>query len=319
MRQLTLSLCGVLLAAAAGVPAGIASEKKLKDPVVFQRAELYEATGKTVAAGNIWVMEGDGSGLRQLTKGKKYKEHASVYADQEHVLYAEFSAEGISPSLGIYSTLFQRDAEAKLIKHNIYTGKREVIAEKAGCALHHASLSPVDDLIAFHHECGKNLAQQVGLGPGSYHVTLRATNGVRTRDGIIVMHEKNLGISPREVSLVYIKGHGPGSTARLLTGDEVLNRRAAISPDEKWLAWQTNIGGGEDEIYLAKIDGSEARNITKAKGNDGHPWFSRDGKWIVFESDRSGQWDIWRIHVETGKQEQLTRGGKKYVSTRARM
>ena len=308
MRLARFSLCSVLLIAVAGLPAGIASEKKLKDPVVLQRAELDEKTGKHVAAGNIWVMEADGSGLRQLTQGKKYKEHASVYADQEHVLYAEFSAKG-----------FQRDAEAKLIKHNIYTGKREVVAEKAGCALHHASLSPIDDLLAFHHECGENLSQQVGLGQESYQVTLRATNGVRMRDGIIVMHEKNLGVSPREVSLVHIKGHGPGSTARLPTGDKVLHRRAAISPDEKWLAWQTNIGGGEDEIYLAKIDGSEARNITKAKGNDGHPWFSRDGKWIVFESDRGGQWDIWRIHIESGKQEQLTDGGKKYVSTRARM
>ena len=308
MRLARFSLCSVLLIAVAGLPAGFASEKKLKNPVVLQRAELHETTGKTVAAGNIWVMEADGSGLRQLTQGKKYKEHASVYVDQEHVLYAEFSAEG-----------FQRDAEAKLIKHNIYTGKREVVAEKAGCALHHASLSPIDDLIAFHHECGENLSQQVGLGQESYQVTLRATNGVRTRDGIIVMHEKNLGVSPREVSLVYVKGHGPGSTARVLTGDKVLHRRAAISPDEKRLAWQTNTGGGEDEIYLAKIDGSEARNLTKAKGNDGHPWFSRDGKWIVFESDRGGQWDIWRIQIESRKQEQLTDGGKKYVSTRARM
>lgn len=308
MTVARFSLCSLLLIAAAGAPAGLAAEKKYHDPVVFQRSELNEKTGQTIVTGNIWIMEADGSGLRQLTEGKKYKEHASFYSDQEHVLYAEFSVED-----------FQPDTEAKLFKHNIYTGKREVIAEEAGCALHHASLSPIDDLIAFHHECGKKLSQQVGLGPGSYYVTLRATNGVRTRDGIIAMHEKNLGVSPRKVSLTYFQGHGPGSTARLLTDDAVLHRRAAISPDEEWLAWQTNIGGGEDEIYLAKIDGSEARNLTKIKGNDGHPWFSRDGKWIVFESDRSGQWDIWRIHLESGKQEQLTNGGKKYVSTRARM
>ena len=194
MRQAKLSLCSVLLISVAGLPAGFAAEKKLKDTVVFQRAELDEKTGKTVAAGNIWVMEADGSGLRQLTQGKKYKEHASVYADQEHVLYAEFSAGN-----------FQPDTEAKLIKHNIYTGKREVIAEKAGCALHHATLSPIDDLLAFHHECGKELSQQVGLGKGSYHVTLRATNGVRRRDGIIAMHEGNSGFVVGE------RGFGPAT------------------------------------------------------------------------------------------------------------
>ena len=39
--------------------------------------------------------------------------------------------------------------------------------------------------------------------------------------------------------------------------------------------------GRGDEIYLAHIDGSEARNLTKTPGNDGHPWFSRDGSFIV--------------------------------------
>ena len=89
--------------------------------------------------------------------------------------------------------------------------------------------------------------------------------------------------------------------------------------DGRWLAWQTNAAGADDEIFLARIDGSEVRNITNAQGNDGHPWFSRDGEWIIFESDRTGQWDIWRIHVKSGKQQQLTFGEKKYVSTRARM
>lgn len=282
--------------------------KRYENPIAFQRAELNEKTGEVLFAGNIWVMEADGSGLRQLTFGEKYTEHVSFYSDQEHVLYAEFPVNGLI-----------REAGAKLVKHNIYTGKREVVAEEEGCALHHATVSPIGDLIAFHRDCGKRVTQRVGLGPESYEVTMRATNGVRTRDGIIAMHEKNLGVSPRKVSLAYFKGHGRGGTALLLTGDKALHRRPAISPDGRWLAWQTNIEGGEDEIYLAELDGSEARNITKTRGNDGHPWFSRDGKWIVFESDRSGQWDIWRINLETLKQQQLTDGGKKYSSTRARM
>jgi len=77
--------------------------------------------------------------------------------------------------------------------------------------------------------------------------------------------------------------------------------------------------GGEDEIFLADIDGKNARNLTKTEGNDGHPWFSRDGKTIVFESDRTGMWEIWKIDLETGKQTQLTDGKGRYHSTRARM
>ncbi len=91
MRLVRFSLRSLLLIAVAGLPTGFAAEKKYQDPVVFQRAELNEKTGETAAAGNIWIMEADGSGLRQLTQGKKYKEHASFYSDQEHVLYAFFT------------------------------------------------------------------------------------------------------------------------------------------------------------------------------------------------------------------------------------
>ena len=78
------------------------------------------------------------------------------------------------------------------------------------------------------------------------------------------------------------------------------------------MAWQTNVEGGEDEVYLARVDGSEARNLTNAEGLDGHPWFSRDGKWIVFESDRTGTMEIWKINLETLEQHQLTFSGKAY-------
>ena len=109
-------------------------------------------------------------------------------------------------------------------------------------------------------------------------------------------------------------GHGRDAKAVFLTDDRCLHRRPAVSPDGEWLAWQTNADGGEDEIFLARPDGSEPRNITNAEGLDGHPWFSRDGKWIVFESDRTGTQEIWKIDLKTLEQRQLTFGGKRYSS-----
>jgi Tol biopolymer transport system component len=304
------SAAGVALICASSATAAnpAAKEPRYADPVIFQRAEVDESTGKTVVGGKLWIMDLDGSGLRQLTFGSTYDEHPSLYSDQQHVLYSEFDANSLD-----------RQAGARLIRVNIYSGAREVVAEAAGCALHHASLSPIDDQLMYHRDCGKRQSQWVGWGPGSYEVAMRATNGVAIPGAVIAMHEKNTGVSPREVALVRIEGQGKGTTAAFLTDDKVLHRRGAISPDGKWLAWQTNAAGPEDEIFFANIDGSDARNLTNAKGNDGHPWFSRNGKWIVFESDRSGQWEIWRIELASGKQEQLTSGGKKYVSTRARM
>jgi Tol biopolymer transport system component len=286
------------------LPAALAGETAYRNPIVFGRGDADEKL-----ASKIWVMEEDGSNLRQLTTGTTYDDHPSFYADRRHVLYSEFPVNALA-----------RDKGAKLIKLDIYTGKREVVAEAAGCALHHASLSPFNDLLAYHRDCGERWTEWVGWGPGAYEVNTVASNGVAMPDGIIFMHERFRGLrGARQVSIARMYGHGRGSKMVFLTDDRFLHRRPAISPDGKLLAWQTNAAGKEDEIFLANVDGTGARNLTDAPGNDGHPWFSRDGKTIVFESDRSGTWEIWKIDPQTRKTTQLTFGGKRYESTRPRM
>jgi len=294
---------------------------RYRNPIVFNRTHLDES-GKVTLGSKLWVMEEDGSGLRQLTDGTTYDDHPSFYADQRHVLYSEFPVNALD-----------RKAGARLVKLDIYTGQRETVLAVDGCALHHATISPIsDDLIVYHRDCGSRLSQWHGLGGESYELNTVAINGVAVaKESVIFMHEKNRGVAPRQVALARIWGHGAGSKIVFLTDDKALNRRPAISPDGKWLAWQTNAAGAGDEIFLAEIDGAKPRNLTNAAGNDGHPWFSRDGKWIVFESDRTAKGykghgceenracEIWKLNIATGKVTQLTSGAGKYASTRPRM
>jgi Tol biopolymer transport system component len=298
-----------------------------KHPIVFCREEDDPNTLKTsnvkggenisspyqvLFASKIWIMESDGSHARQLTSGTTYDDHPSLYSDLEHILYAEMPVNEFKPEAG-----------ARLIRLNIYTGERQVYAEvPPGCAVHHASLSPIGDKLVYMRECYKpyRLSQWVGWGPGSYELTNEATNGVwLPPDSVIFMDEKNRDYTPRQVSIARMYGHGRGSKIDFLTDDCCLNRRPAISPDAKLFAWQTNMKGGEDEIFVANIDGSNPHDVSNAKGNDGHPWFSRDGKWIVFESDRTGPMEIWKLNLETLQATQLTHGGKRYNSYRPRM
>ena len=281
---------------------------RYKQPIVFCREEKNLNTGQVLFASKIWIMESDGSHARQLTSGTTYDDHPSLYSDLEHILYSEIPVNEFRPAAG-----------ARLVRLNIYTGEKQVYAEVHGCALHHASLSPIGDLLVYHRDCGKRQSLWVGWGPGSYEINTVATNGVGLPDGAIFMQEKNQTYTPRQISIARLYGHGRGSKLVFLTDDCCENRRPAISPDAKLLAWQTNMKGGEDEIFLANIDGSNPRDITNAKGNDGHPWFSRDGRWIVFESDRTGIMEIWKLNLETLQATQLTHGGKQYESTRPRM
>src|SRR5215471_21679597 len=112
-------------------------------------------------------MEQDGSNLRQLTQGATYDDHPSLYSDLRHVLYSEFPVNELKVEAG-----------AKLIKLDIYSGAREIVAEVPGCALHHASIGPIGEVIAYHKDCGKDHQQWVGVGKDAYRVTTAASNGV---------------------------------------------------------------------------------------------------------------------------------------------
>jgi Tol biopolymer transport system component len=47
--------------------------------------------------------------------------------------------------------------------------------------------------------------------------------------------------------------------------------------------------------------------LTEAKGLDDGPDYSPDGKWIYFNSDRTGKMQIWRMKPDGTQQEQITK------------
>jgi Tol biopolymer transport system component len=64
---------------------------------------------------------------------------------------------------------------------------------------------------------------------------------------------------------------------------------------------------GNEEIYTVKNDGKGLRRITNSAARDIHPYFSPDGKYLLFNSTRgNGSLDIYRIKLDDLKTEQLT-------------
>ncbi|MGE5110200.1 MAG: TolB family protein [Acidobacteriaceae bacterium] len=62
----------------------------------------------------------------------------------------------------------------------------------------------------------------------------------------------------------------------------------------------------EYDIYVATIDGSNPHNITNARGYDAEATISRDGKRIVFTSERNGDLDIYTMDPDGKNVKQLT-------------
>jgi Tol biopolymer transport system component len=80
-----------------------------------------------------------------------------------------------------------------------------------------------------------------------------------------------------------------------ITCNTAYDAECAFSPDGKWIVFTSN-RTGDSELFVMRPDGSDATQLTHAKGYDGGPFFSPDGKRLVYRSDRAGN-DLLQIFV----------------------
>jgi Tol biopolymer transport system component len=82
---------------------------------------------------------------------------------------------------------------------------------------------------------------------------------------------------------------------------------AQLSPDGRRVAFGSD-RTGEQEVWLADPDGSNAVQLTKSIPGTvaSCPRWSPDGKWIVFNSDIEGQCDVYAVPAAGGKPRNVT-------------
>jgi TolB protein len=76
------------------------------------------------------------------------------------------------------------------------------------------------------------------------------------------------------------RANADGSGLQRLTSTDGYDAEATIGPNGRIIF--TSIRDGDMEIYSMNADGSDVRRLTNRPGPDGGPFFSRDGKQIVF-------------------------------------
>lgn len=67
------------------------------------------------------------------------------------------------------------------------------------------------------------------------------------------------------------------------------------SPDSRYLAFVAERGDGRFELYRIPAVGGAEERLTSSGGYDDGPEYTPDGRWIYFNSNRGGRWNIWRI------------------------
>ncbi len=85
-----------------------------------------------------------------------------------------------------------------------------------------------------------------------------------------------------------------------------LPETVAWTPDGR-IVYASRTGENWD-IWIANRDGSESKQLTADAFVDQQPAVSADGRYIVFQSNRSGGRNIWRIDLDGSNAKQLTSG-----------
>jgi len=85
-----------------------------------------------------------------------------------------------------------------------------------------------------------------------------------------------------------------------------------VSPDGQWIVFnvrQTDLAAnrGRTDLWLVGIDGKGLRRLTSHPASDFNGRWTPCGQWIYFLSTRSGSSQVWRIKVDGGEAEQVTR------------
>ncbi|MBA2290898.1 MAG: PD40 domain-containing protein [Gemmatimonadales bacterium] len=95
------------------------------------------------------------------------------------------------------------------------------------------------------------------------------------------------------------------ANARPVTTGNQLIERLALSPDGKWLAFDSNVEGNQ-EIFVLPSGGGEARRVTRNSGDDFAPNFSGDASQITFHSTRNGNRDLYLINADGSGEQRVT-------------
>jgi Tol biopolymer transport system component len=165
------------------------------------------------------------------------------------------------------------------------------------------AFSPDGNLIAFHSaKDGGAIFVMGATGESVRRITTFGADPAWTPDGksIVFASERFHVPYVRESrSSLWTVDVQSGQTKNLLESDGIQPR---VSPDGRWIAfWGLPPGGGRREIWTMSASGEAAgppNRLTEDDNIDWNPFWSGDGKWLFFASDRDGTMNLWRIAID---------------------
>jgi Tol biopolymer transport system component len=69
----------------------------------------------------------------------------------------------------------------------------------------------------------------------------------------------------------------------------------ALSPNDRYVALAIEENDGQQDVWIVDLEKKITDRLTNHQANDYHPFWSADGQWVYFKSNRhDGQTELWR-------------------------
>jgi Tol biopolymer transport system component len=97
-----------------------------------------------------------------------------------------------------------------------------------------------------------------------------------------------------------------GNEQTRLTRNAAFDGDPSVSPDGKWIVFDSGRDGGDLDIFVMRINGTGVTQLTDNDAVDIDPTWSPDGKWIVFSSNRQEEAALYKMKANGSSAQRLT-------------